>query len=152
MENIMANSDITVNNMGSVVVDGYKCKPVKLDSSKPIMHFKTQIFLCDGQRCSKASKSEDLANELREVLRSMNLHVGKSRIKISRANCFGACRYRQVGIVFENTRSNGNIENNNIWLKNIHKFNRDDWIKLFRELNSNRQISFEQIEMEEVSE
>lgn len=46
------------NTMGSEIAEGYICKPVKLDPTKPIMHFKTQIFICDGERCNKANKRE----------------------------------------------------------------------------------------------
>ncbi len=138
------------NTMGSEVAEGYICKPKKVDSNKPIMFFKTQVFICDGERCSKANKKEDLAGELRAILKELNLHKGKNRIKISRTNCFGACRFRQVAVVFENTKANGNPQNNNIWLKNIHKYDQDKWKELFLDLSENRSLDdlpYEQVPM-----
>jgi len=142
------------NTMGSEVVDGYTCKPVKLDPDKPIMYFKTNIFICDGERCSKANKSKELASDLRELLKEMELNVGESRVKITRTNCFGACRFRQVAVVFENTRSNGYHPNNNIWLKHTHQFDREKWRELFQDLSTNKDLieKYETIPMEECSE
>jgi len=139
-----------VNNMGSEVAEGFTCKPKKLDPNKPIMHFKTQIFVCDGERCKKASKHEDLSAYLRDLIKQKGLHVGANRVKVSRTNCFGACRFRQVGTVFENTRANGYEPNNNIWLKNIHKYDETKWLELLKTLSNNKNLdSFEQIEMAE---
>jgi len=139
------------NIMGSEVADGYVCKPKKLDPNKPIMFYKTQIFICDGERCSKANKVDDLASKLREILKELELHKGKSRIKISKTGCFGACRFRQVGVVFENTKANGYLENNNIWLKNIHKYDENRWRELFCDLSKNISLdNYEQIPMQEL--
>jgi len=152
-KNIMENK--ILNNMGSEVVEGFTCKPKKLDPNKPIMFFKTQIFICDGERCSKANKVDDLAGKLRGILKELELHKGKNRIKISRTNCFGACRFRQVGVVFENTKSNGNLDNNNIWLKNIHKFDENKWRELFIDLSQNNsleKLNYEQVPMSELEE
>lgn len=149
--NIMENK--TLNNMGSEVEDGFICKPKKLDPNKPIMFFKTQIFICDGQRCSKAQKDTDLAGKLRDILKQLQLNKGKNRIKISRTNCFGACRFRQVAVIFENTKANGNLKNNNIWLKNIHKYDEERYKKLFIDLSENRtldELDYEQIPMSEM--
>ncbi|WP_156928227.1 (2Fe-2S) ferredoxin domain-containing protein [Sulfurospirillum arcachonense] len=143
-----------VNNMGSEVEVGFTCKPKVFDPNKPIMHFKTQIFICDGERCKQSSKHEDEATFLRELLKELNLHQGQNRIKISRTNCFGACRFRQVATVFENTKANGFIQNNNIWLKNTHKFDKNRWIELFTALKNNKnldELDFEQIPMNEIS-
>ena len=95
------------NLMGSEVVDGFACKPKKLDPNKPIMHFKTHVFVCDDERCGGAHKSEHFADDLRSTLKEINLHKGANRIKISRTNCFGACRFRGVANICENTRANG---------------------------------------------
>lgn len=141
--------------MGSEVVDGYVCKPKKLISDKPIMYFKTQIFLCDGERCSVANKNKELAAHLRELLKRMQLHTGKNRIKISRTNCFGACRFRQVAVVYENTKANGCLANNNIWLKNIHKYDMKKWEALFNDLSSNHaleNLEYEQVPMSELED
>ena len=115
-------SDVKVNLMGSEVVDGFVCKPKVLDPEKPIMHFKTQIFLCHDERCKKAHKSDLLSDDLREILKEVNLARGPNRIKISRTGCFGACRFRSVANLYENTRVNGHPKNNNLWLRNIHKY------------------------------
>lgn len=137
--------------MGSEVVTGFRCKPKKLDPNKPIMFFKTQIFLCSGERCGKAQKSEDVATELREIVKELGLHKGAKRIKISKSHCFGACRFRQVAVIFENTKANGNVANNNIWLKNIHRYDAQKWRALFVALSENRSLDdFEQIPMREL--
>ena len=151
MKSIMGNR--THNTMGSEVVDGYVCKPKKLDPDKPIMFFKTQIFICEGERCAKANKIENLANTLRELLCELGLHIGKNRIKISRTHCFGACRYRQVAVIFENTRVNGNLANNNIWLKNIHMYDIPKWRELLLDLSTNNTLEkYEQVPMEKIDE
>lgn len=148
MKSIMENK--RYNTMGSEVAEGFTCKPKKLDPDKPIMFFKTQIFICDGERCSKASKSDDLAAKLRDILKELELHIGTKRIKISRTACFGACRFRQVAVIFENTKANGYLQNNNIWLKNIHKYDNEQWKTLFLDLAANNSLDFyEQIPMDE---
>ena len=143
------------NLMGSEVVDGFACKPKKLDPNKPIMHFKTHIFVCDDERCSGANKNEDFADDLRTILKEIDLHRGPNRIKISRTNCFGACRFRAVANIYENTRANGFEANNNIFLKNTHKYDKQKWIELFESLSQNKLIDdldFEQIPMSEPKE
>lgn len=138
--------------MGSEVVKGFACKPKKLDVNKPIMHFKTQIFLCDDERCGKAHKNQEIAKELRELLKQMNLAKGANRIKISRTGCFGACRFRSVANIYENTQVNGHTNNNNLWLKNVHQFDKKRWESLFLALSKNQNIhdlDFEQIPMSE---
>lgn len=151
--NIMENK--IYNNMGSEVAVGFICKPKKLDPNKPIMHFKTQLFICDGERCSKTQKGNDLAGKLRDIIKELDLHKGKNRIKISRTNCFGACRFRQVAVTFENTKVNGNLVNNNIWLKNIHKYDESKWKELFLALSTNEDLSedlYAQVPMSEIDE
>ncbi len=140
------------NIMGSEVVDGFACKPKKLDPEKPIMHFKTQIFLCQDERCGKAHKSDNLSADLRDLLKDMNLAKGENRIKISRTGCFGACRFRSVANIYENTRVNGHANNNNLWIRNVHKFDEQRWRDLFTSLATNKDINdtdFEQIPMSE---
>lgn len=125
-----------INLMGSEVVNGYACKPKKLDPNKPIMHYKSHIFICNGDRCAKAFK-EDKAKELREILKEMGLHKGKNRIKVTRSGCYGACRFRGVVNIYENTASNGFLPNNNIWLKHTHNYSKDKWKRLFEYLSNN---------------
>jgi cobalt-precorrin 5A hydrolase len=139
---------IKVNMMGSEVVDGYECKPKNFDPNKPIMHYKTIIYLCSDERCKSASKSDDKAKELRDILKEIGLAKGPNRIKISRNSCQGACRYRQVMQINENTRSNGYEPNNGIWLKNTHKYTKEQYIELFEALASNKSLDkFDQISM-----
>ncbi len=140
------------NIMGSEVEEGFKCKPKVLNPNKPIMHFKTHIFICNGERCKKAHKNRDLANQLREILKEMHLAKGEKRIKISKSDCFGACRFRSVATIYENTKRNGDIKNNNLWLKNIHLYNQEKWKRLFLALSNSKNIDeldFQQIEMME---
>ncbi len=132
------------NTMGSEVAEGFTCKPKKFDANKPIMHFKTQLFICDDERCGKAHKDENIATTLREVIKQLNLAKGEDRIKIVRTGCFGACRFRSVANIYENTRINGNSKNNGIWLKNIHRYDIEKWKRLFKALKEN--ISLDEIE------
>lgn len=139
-----------VNTMGSEVAEGFICKPKKFDANKPIMHFKTQLFICDDERCGKAHKSENLAADLRNILKDMNLGKGENRIKIVRTGCFGACRFRSVANIYENTPSNGNVNNNAIWLKNTHRYSEEKWRELFTALSENKSIKelgFEEVPM-----
>jgi len=143
------------NLMGSEVVEGFTCKPKVFEPEKPIMHFKTQIFLCHDERCQKAHKSDTLAADLRDILKEMKLARGENRIKISRTGCFGACRFRSVANIYENTRVNGYVQNNNLWIRNIHKFSKERWSELFTALATNQNIDeldFEQIPMSEIKE
>jgi cobalt-precorrin 5A hydrolase len=133
----MANK---INIMGSAVVDGFECKPKKLDPNKPIMHYKTLIYICEDERCKNASKNQDKAKQLRQILKDINLETGKDRIKISRSLCQGACRYRQVVQINENTKANGYEKNNGVWLKHTHKFDLAKWEELFLALKNNKNI------------
>ncbi len=143
------------NIMGSEVVDGYACKPKKLDPNKPIMHYKSHIFICEGERCKNASKDKSLADTLRAYVKDIGHIKSAQRIKISRSNCYGACRFRQVAVIFENTKSNGFIPNNNVFLKNVHKYDEIKWKKLFNTLVNNIDLEntdFELIQMKELEE
>ena len=136
-----------INLMGSEVKDGFECKPIKLDPNKPIMHYKTLIYICEDERCKKASKT-NRAKELREIVKELGLETGKNRIKISRSLCQGACRFRQVMQINENTLKNGFEKNNGIWLKHTHKYTKQDLEKLFMSLSTNQTLDeFEKIEM-----
>lgn len=127
-----------INEMGNEVVDGFVCKPKNYDANRPIMHYKSMLLLCDDERCKKASKGEDKATHLREILKEMKLNQGQNRIKISRTGCFGACRFRQVCQIVENTQANGNPKNNSLWLKHTHKFSDDEWVELFKMLSEDK--------------
>jgi len=130
----MTNSMKTkINEMGSEVVDGFMCKPKDFDPQRPIMHYKTILMVCDDERCHKASKG-DKSFELREILKDMGLNKGKNRIKISRTGCYGACRFRQVVQISENTQLNGNLTNNALWLRYTHKYTKDEWKNIFTSL------------------
>jgi len=126
-----------INEMGSEVADGFSCKPKDYDASRPIMHYKTILMLCDGERCSKAGGEIDRASHLREILKDMKLNRGENRIKVSRSGCYGACRFRQVCQINENTRVNGNIKNSALWLKNTHNFSDEQWRDIFNKLANN---------------
>jgi len=150
--NIMENR--LFNMMGSEVVSGFSCKPVKLVPDKPIMHFKTHIFICGDERCAGAHKNDNIAADLRDILKEIELAKGETRIKISRTGCFGACRFRSVANIYENTKTNGYEVNNNIWLRNIHKYTKEKWIELFTALSENKNIDdldFKQVPMSEPS-
>ena len=128
-----------INEMGQEVVEGYACKPKDFDPNRPIMHFKYQIFICDDERCAKAA-GEDTPLKLRELLKEMELNKGKNRIKISRSGCFGACRYRQVAECIANTRANGRIENNAVWLSHTHRWDEATWREVFQALAEDKPL------------
>jgi hypothetical protein len=67
----------------------------------------------------------------------MKLNRGENRIKVSRSGCYGACRFRQVCQINENTRVNGNIKNSALWLKNTHNFSDEQWRDIFNKLANN---------------
>jgi len=73
----------------------------------------------------------------------MGLNKGANRIKISRTGCYGACRFRQVCQVTENTQANGNPKNNAIWLRHTHKFKDEDWRRIFTILSNDKNLSDE---------
>jgi hypothetical protein len=129
--------EVRINEMGSEVVEGFTCKPKDYDANRPIMHYKTLLLLCDDERCGKAGKI-DKATHLRELLKEMGLNKGKNRIKVSRTGCYGACRFRQVCQITENTQANGNAKNNALWLKHTQKFSDEQWRELFRMLSQDK--------------
>jgi (2Fe-2S) ferredoxin len=154
MEVINTMENKLFNMMGSEVVSGFSCKPIKLVPEKPIMHFKTHIFICTDERCGGAHKNDNIASDLRDILKEIGLANGETRIKISRTGCFGACRFRSTANIFENTKMNGYEPNNNVWLRNIHKYSKEKWIELFKALSENKNIddlNFQQIPMSEPS-
>jgi len=135
----MANKKVVINEMGNEVVEGYACKPKDFDPNRPIMHYKTLLLLCDDERCSKASKG-DKATQLREILKDMGLNKGQNRIKINRTGCYGACRFRQVCQITENTQANGNPQNNALWLRHTQKLKDDEWREIFKLLSEDKPL------------
>ena len=144
--NPVKKGEVRLNEMGSEVVEGYTCKPKDYDPNRAIMHYKTLLLLCDDERCGKASKG-DKASYLREILKSMGLNKGKNRIKVSRTGCYGACRFRQVCQITENTQANGNAKNNALWLKHTHQFKEQQWRELFTMLSKDK-ILVEELDAE----
>ena len=128
--NPVKNGEVRVNEMGSEVVEGYTCKPKNYDPNRAIMHYKSLLLLCDDERCGKAGKI-DKASQLRDILKEMGLNKGKNRIKISRTGCYGACRFRQVCQITENTQANGNAYNSALWLRHTHNFTDKEWRRVF---------------------
>jgi hypothetical protein len=103
-------------------------------------------MICDDERCSKAgggAKAEDLRN----ILKDMGLNQGKNRIKISRTGCYGACRFRQVCQITENTQVNGNSKNNALWLKQTHRFSDNQWREIFKMLSEDK-ILLDELDIE----
>ena len=148
----MADREPRINEMGSVVEDGYRCKPLVADPQKAMMYYKSHIFICCGDRCRKAWKRDDLPSYLRDILKSMRLHKGSRRIKISTGGCFGTCRFRTVAKIYENSRGNGFSGNDNLWLKAVHRYDESRWRELFETLDSDIELlgrGFESIEMKE---
>ena len=135
--NSVKKAEVRINEMGSEVVEGFACKPKDFDPNRPIMHYKTLLLLCDDERCGRAAKT-DKASHLREILKEMGLNKGQNRIKISRTGCYGACRFRQVCQITENTQANGNTKNNAIWLRHTHNFSDEQWRELFLMLSSDK--------------
>jgi hypothetical protein len=132
--------------MGQEVVEGYSCKPKDYDPNRPIMHYKSMLLICNGERCAKAGKI-DKASHLRELLKEMGLNRGKNRIKITRTGCYGACRFRQVCQIVENTQSNGNPKNNALWLRYTHNFSDSKWKEIFRLLSEDK-ILLDELDIE----
>jgi len=129
-----------INIMGSEVVEGYECKPKKLDPNKPIMFYKALVYICSDARCTKKG-SKDKAKELREIVKEMGLEKGKNRIKVSRSLCQGACRFAQVAQI------NSDSPNDKLWLKKTHEFSKQDWIELFKALVDDKEYSKNRIDM-----
>jgi len=130
-------SSVKVNDMGNEVVEGFACKPIDFDATRPIMHYQSLLLVCDDERCHKAHK-EDKSIQLREILKDMGLNKGENRIKITRTSCNGACRFRAVTQVSTNTQANGEVKNNALWLKNTHQYSEDAWRGIFKMLSSGK--------------
>jgi len=68
------------------------------------------------------------------------LNKGANRIKVSRTGCYGACRFRQVCQVTENTQANGNMKNNALWLRYTHNFTEEKWREIFTLLSNDETL------------
>lgn len=123
------------NIMGSRVVEGFQCKPIKEDRDllRPIMSYRFHLFFCDGGRCLTVVKNWD-ATALRELLEEMNLHRGTNRVKITRSNCFGACRFKSVVSLYSFA---GDFLP--LWLQKTHHWKKEDWKSFFQQLTENPQ-------------
>ena len=130
-----------INTMGSEVQEGFECKPVVRDNSKPIMFYRSHIFACSGERCKKAHRTDEFPKRLRKMIKEVGLNTGPNRIKVSDVNCFGACRYGAVANFYVNTKSATNgIINNALWIKKIHRFTEDKWKAIFSYLAKGESI------------
>ena len=135
----MANKSTPTHNlMGSEVVEGYACKPKKLDPDKPIMYYDAIVYICTDERCAKAGGEEKVA-WLREVVKEMGLHTGEQRIKISRSLCQGACRFRQVAQI------NAPAPNDKVWLKHTHRFDKERWVAILSAIRDQKAIAEDRI-------
>lgn len=137
--NPVKEGEVRLNEMGSEIVEGYTCKPKDYDPNRPVMHYKTLLMICDDERCGKAGKG-DKAAHLREILKQMGLNKGENRIKITRTGCYGACRFRQVCQISENTQANGNSKNNALWIRHVHQYKDEDWRRIFTLLSENKTL------------
>ena len=135
--NPVKKGEVRYNEMGSEIVEGYTCKPKDYDPNRPIMHYKTLLLVCDDERCGKAGKV-DRAAHLREIIKEMGLNKGKNRIKVSRTGCYGACRFRQVCQITENTQANGNPKNSALWLRHTHRLSDAKWREIFTLLSQDQ--------------
>lgn len=116
------------NTQGSIVADGFKCKPLNSDPNKPLIGYRFHLFLCDGGRCNSVT----LADELRDLTKELNLSRGENRIKITRSFCFGACRFKSVALIYGLDEP--------IWIKNIENIN---WRELFLNLVESNEIKLQ---------
>lgn len=128
-----------INEMGNEVVEGFNCKPKDYDASRPIMHYRTLLLLCDDERCQKAG-GEDKPQQLRDLLKELELNKGERRIKITRTFCNGACRFRQVAHISKNIDSPKDSTNNSIWLKQTHRLSLEDWAVLFQAIADEKDL------------
>ncbi len=127
-----------INAMGSDVVDGFQCKPEKLDKDKPIMFSAVHLFICDGERC-KGKGSDDLAASLRTLVKKHGFDKGKHRIKITRTFCNGACRFGQFAYTYKNIKAeNFSKENAYTAWKKVHTWSEEQWTDLLLSLVNNQ--------------
>ncbi|GAB2657512.1 cobalamin biosynthesis protein [Vibrio panuliri] len=124
---------VKLNAYGNEVVEGYQCKPKHVDLNRPMLHHSHHLLLCEGTRCAKAG-SKNLAHDLRNILKEMDLASGERRIKISRTLCAGACRNRATLVIYERKQSGSVTANNALWLKNVDQLSDAEWRAMFNAL------------------
>ncbi len=126
-----------INSMGSHVVEGFQCKPEKLDKNKPIMFSSVHLFLCEGERC-KGKAQKQMADTLRELVKKLGFDKGEHRIKITRTFCNGACRFGQFAYTYKNVHAkNFSKENAFTAWKEVHTWTESQWTELFLSLIKN---------------
>ncbi len=136
----MSDKIIRYNEMGSEVQEGFQCKPVYLDRDKPVMYYKSHILVCNGERCQKANRREDNPLYVRNLTKECGLSKGKDRIKVTKVNCFGACRYGGVILIYENPIAGTSLKNNGLWVKKTHKYTPEDWKEIFNRLANDKSV------------
>lgn len=131
----------TINLMGSPVEAGFVCKPKPqhVDLNRPMMHYRYHLFMCEGGRCAKASGRE-MAHEVRQIVKAMDLDSGENRIKISRTQCLGACRYRATAVLYAADGKRDAI-NNGIWLQKTDLFSNADWQRMFTAMTASHAVT-----------
>jgi cobalt-precorrin 5A hydrolase len=142
-ENKEDKKDKKINVMGSEVVPGFKCKPVAKDPDRPIMYYRHHMILCSGSRCQEVTEGRNLAEEIRREMENMGLNQGKNRIKVSSGNCFGACRFRSVAVIYERGED---AKNNAVWIKNLQTLDQSDRHLLLESLKEGRPLHETELE------
>lgn len=133
-------NNIEYNAMGSKVKEGFQCKPEKLDPNKPIMYFKSHLFLCDGERCKKACRIENYPKYVRELTKKLGIDRGKNRVKVSKVTCFGACRFGSVALIYDNPIAETSSVNSGLWLKKVQSFSEKEWCRILDHLSQDQSI------------
>lgn len=125
------------NSMGSEVVEGFECKPKRLDPDKPIMFSAVQIFLCEGKRCQRDVQC-DLAKKLRNIIKELGYDQGENRVKVTRTHCNGACRFGQFAFSYKNSNAPCFSEDNafTAW-KKVNTWSESQWKELIVSLVNN---------------
>jgi hypothetical protein len=130
-----------VNLMGSEVMDGYKCKPVHKDPDRPILYYRYHLLLCAGERCLGSMGNEDFIDSFRRELEAHGLQSGNHRVKVTKTNCFGACRFRSVALLYENNQDkNGSNPNNGLWIRRFHHLPSELRAEFFRALKTGESL------------
>ncbi len=134
-------SNTTANTNADTV--GTKCAAKHsarhVDLNRPMLYHRHHLLLCDGKRCQQEG-SEQLAHQLRSLLKQMGLNKGKQRIKISRSQCAGSCRNKIAMVIYERLTTDETPVNNGLWLKSIDLFTEDQWRELFQALADHQPV------------
>lgn len=120
------------NAMGSEVEEGFACKPKDMDINKPIMYSAAQIFICEGHRCSPTSDIS-LTDKVRELVKNLGNDRGSSRVKVTRTQCQGACRFRNFMCAYRNANAiNFTPENSFSAWKRVNQWSDEQWHELIK--------------------